>query len=272
MPTSWKELLARPGAGDHVAQIYQDPEFLIEAVSHFVISGLQQGEGVVLIMRQSHWRTLERRLQAEGADPAAAAQRGQLQQHDAEAMLARLMKNGMPDETAFREIVGGAIGQMRRPYPEVRAFGEMVDILWRRSQRVAAQHLEELWNDLVRARPFSLLCAYCMDPLADGTYGGPIEDVCKAHTHLIPARHYGRFDAAVSQASQEVLDRPLVNMLHMLAASHQPSTGMPLGQAILIWLKENMPRTADKILTRARARYAEMSNTLGDEIRATGKV
>jgi hypothetical protein len=28
---------------------------------------------------------------------------------------------------------------------------------------------------------------------------------------------------------------------------------MPLGQATLLWLKKNMPRTADKVLSRVRA-------------------
>jgi hypothetical protein len=32
---------------------------------------------------------------------------------------------------------------------------------------------------------------------------------------------------------------------------------MPPGQAILFWLKDNMPRTAEKVMSRARARWSE---------------
>jgi hypothetical protein len=30
---------------------------------------------------------------------------------------------------------------------------------------------------------------------------------------------------------------------------------MPLGEAVILWLNENMPRTAEKILARVRTRY-----------------
>lgn len=257
MSAGWHDVLQGPRPGDHIAQLYKDPAFLVEAVGHFVVSGLGRGEGVVLVMRQENWALLERRLQAAGADPAGARARGQLWQYEAGETLAALMKGGMPDAEAFRDVVGGAVTQARRNYPVVRAFGEMVDILWQRGHRVGAQHLEELWNDFIRSRGISLLCAYSMDPLHQDAYGGPIENVCKAHTHLIPAPHYREFDAAVSRASQEVLDRQLANMLHTLAATHGPKTGMPLGQATLMWLSENMPRTGERILNLVRARLSE---------------
>jgi hypothetical protein len=95
-----------------------------------------------------------------------------------------------------------------------------------------------------------------MDPLEAASYGGALESVCKCHSHLIPARDYARFNDAVSNASKSVLDQPLAQMLLKLAASHRPHTEMPLGQAALIWLKQNMPRTADKVLDEARARLA----------------
>jgi hypothetical protein len=254
---SWKEVLAQARPGDHVAQVYQDAGFLMEAVCHYVGSGLQQGEGVLLIMREANRNELERRLQAAGADPTEAIARGQLHFYEASEMLGRLMKGGMPDGELFRHLIGGALTQVRWKYPDVRAFGELVDILWQRGHRLAAQHLEELWNDFIRDRGFSMFCAYSMDPLSDFSYGGPLENVCKAHTHLIPARHYDKLDAAVKEASKQVLDRQLAGMLNTLASTHRSSTAMPLGQATLMWLKDNMPRTSDRILNLVRARYTE---------------
>src|SRR5688572_3362338 len=242
MTATWKDVLEHPRPGEHVAQVYQDAEFLLEAVCHYVASGLEKGEGVVLVMRQANWDSLQRRLEAAGADPAAAIVRGQLFRYDADA---------------FREVIGGAISKARRHYPEVRAFGEMVDILWRRGHRLGAQHLESLWNDHIRQRPFALFCAYYMDPLHESTYGGPIESVCKSHTHLIPARDYLRFDEAVSRASEEVLNGPLSTLLKSLAEKKRAATGMPPGQATIMWLMENMPRTADRILELVRARCSE---------------
>jgi hypothetical protein len=43
-------------------------------------------------------------------------------------------------------------------------------------------------------------------------------------------------------------------MLLSLSANHRPTTHMPLGQATLLWLKKNMPRTGDRVLSQVRAR------------------
>jgi hypothetical protein len=257
MKKSWQEVLGCLEAGDHVAQVYQDADFLLMAVAHFVVTGLQKGEAVVLIMREPHWEQLQARLESVQADPAGAMARGQLFHYDAQATLARIMKAGMPDRDRFREVIGDAVSAAWRKYPQVRAFGEMVDILWQSGHRVGAQHLEELWNDFIRSRGFSLFCAYAMDPLSDAAYGGPLENVCKTHTHLIPARHYDRLDAAVSEASEKVLDRRLAGMLDTLASASRPATGMPAGLATLMWLMVNMPRTADRILGLVRARCGD---------------
>jgi hypothetical protein len=74
------------------------------------------------------------------------------------------------------------------------------------------------------------------------------------HTHLIPARDYARFNEAVTEASRKVLDEPLSHMMISLASSRRPSTEMPLGQAVLLWLQKNMPRTAERVLSEVRAR------------------
>jgi len=134
----------------------------------------------------------------------------------------------------------------------VRAYGEMVDILWQRGDKQAAIRLEQLWNEIGRLQTFSLLCAYAMDPLRGDTYAD-LESICRCHTHLIPARDYAELNEAVFEASLKVLDPQLAQMLLRLAASHRPHTEMPLGQAALIWLNQNMPRTAERVLGEMRA-------------------
>jgi hypothetical protein len=131
----------------------------------------------------------------------------------------------------------------------------MVDLLWHDGRPETALQLERFWNDLARLQPFSLLCAYRMDNLDAAAYG-PLECVCRAHTHMIPARDYQRFNRAVTQASKQVLDQPLAQMLLSMSASHRPPTQMPLGQATLFWLRRNMPRTAEKVLLQVRAQLA----------------
>jgi hypothetical protein len=240
---NWTELLREPAGGDHIVQTYQDPAFLADAVAEYLGTGLGRGEAAIVIARPEHRARFLEKLGARPAD--------QLVLLDAEETLARFMVDGMPEWTAFREAVGGLIAQVRLHYPTVRAYGEMVDILWQQGQREAAIRLEEYWNELGRLQTFSLFCAYAMDPLDAKNYSG-LDSVCKVHTHFIPTRDGEKLTAAVSEASRNVLDAPLAKILLSLAERHRGSTEMPAGQATLLWLSQNMPRTADKILKEVK--------------------
>jgi hypothetical protein len=254
MTPDWQDLLAAPKGGDHIVQLYQDKEFLSEAVVKYVGTGLRRDEAAILIARPEHREAFGRRLRSLGFDTASAIERGQLRFLDAADTLAEFMRDGLPEWNRFREVVGGAIAELRLQYPAVRAYGEMVDILWQQGERDAAIRLEEFWNEIAKLQTFSLFCAYYMDNLDKGAYGGPLECVCQVHTHLIPARDYGGFNEAVDEASSEVLGRPLTNMLLSLSERHRPATQMPMGQATLLWLQKNMPRTAEKILDEVKQR------------------
>jgi hypothetical protein len=221
---NWNQVLREPAHGDHIVQTYQDPAFLAEAVAEYLGTGLARGEAAILIARPAHSEAFRQKLAGSG-DPS------QLIVLDAAQTLARFMVDGMPQWNAFREVIGGLIAQVRLQYPAVR--------------------LEEYWNELTRLQTFSLFCAYAMDALDPKAYAG-LESVCKAHTHFIAARDEGKLNQAVNEASRKVLDEPLANILLSLAANHQTATRMPSGQATLLWLSQNMPRTADKVLREVK--------------------
>ena len=238
-----KDMLTNPGKHDHFVQLYQDSAPLADAVAAYVAEGLRRGEAAVIIATPAHREALVSRL--------GAFSEQQLKVLDAEQTLATFMAHGMPQWNAFREVVGGLIAELRLRYPTVRAYGEMVDVLWQRGERKAAIRLEEYWNELGRLQTFSLFCAYRMDPLDHGLYGGPLEAVCGAHSHLIPGHEQQRIDAAVQEASSKLLDQPLAGILLSMAARHRAQ--MPVGQAALFWLKQNMPRTAEKVFQELRS-------------------
>ena len=254
MNGNWQEILKNPSRGDHIVQVYQDEAFLAEAVAEYIGTGLRAGEAAAIIATAAHRAAFGTALRAGGIDVDAAIERRQLLCLDADETLAKFMRSGAPDWTAFHEVVGGAVAEIRLQHPAVRLYGEMVDLLWQRGSRNEAIQLEEFWNELGKLQTFSLFCAYYMDNLDAGAYGGPLECVCKVHTHLIPARNYERFNDAVLEASKEVLDQPLAHMMLSLTAAQRPGTQMPVGQAALLWLQRNMPRTAEKVLAEVRAR------------------
>jgi MEDS: MEthanogen/methylotroph, DcmR Sensory domain len=253
---NWRELLQGPSGGDHFVQVYKDEAFLFEAVTEYVETGLRRGEGVVIIATPSHRAVFVQQLEDNGVAAEEALQHGQLLLLDADETLARFTTGGMPEWQSFRTLIGGVIAKLRLEYPTVRAYGEMVDLLWQRGEREAAIRLEEFWNDLAGLQTFSLLCAYYLDNLDQGAYSGPLDCICRVHSHLIAVRDYKRFNEAVVEASEAVLDQTLAQMLLSLSQRHRPRTAMPQGQATLLWLQHNMPRTAEKVLAQVRSRYS----------------
>ncbi len=243
----WPELVRHPAERDHLVHLYQDECLLVEAVAEFIGTGLSLGEAGLVIARPSRRNALECALRARRLYPNRA-----LRLMDARQALESVMHGGVPSWRGFEATCAAALGELRLQYPGVRAYGEMVDILWQEHHYGAALELEEYWNELSRLRPFALLCAYGIDPLDAAAYGGAFRRVCDAHTHLLPACDWAGFNAAVDDAARRVLSQPLAEMLFSLSATHRPRTEMPPGQVVLFWLKENMPRTADKVLQYVR--------------------
>ena len=174
----------------HVVQFYERDQSLLDAVTRFVGAGLGAGDGVVVIATKLHLDGLEKRLKALGMDIAGASEHGRYIPLDAVETLAQLMVDGAVDAARFAEIVGGAIARAAECHGHVRAFGEMVALLSIDGRREAALRLEELWNDLVRTLPFSLLCVYPMSAFGDAQDGTPLLRICGEHSHVIPAESY----------------------------------------------------------------------------------
>ncbi|HET6283647.1 MAG TPA: MEDS domain-containing protein [Polyangia bacterium] len=187
-----QNLFLVPEVHNHIVQFYNDDERLSKVVGDFLAAGLEAGEPVVVIATPDHRDAFQEQLRVRGFDVEGAAATGQLMMLDARATLATFMVGGQPDWDAFRRHVGGtlekvsAANQGRR----IRAYGEMVDLLWRDGQRSAAIHLEQLWNDLRRTHSFSLLCAYVMGNFYRDTDREQFELICRTHSHVVPAESY----------------------------------------------------------------------------------
>ena len=69
-----------------------------------------------------------------------------------------------------------------RPHCTVRAYGEMVDVLWKDGATAAAIRLEMLWNELAGRHSLSLLCGYAMGNFYKEA---AVEDICSHHTHVM---------------------------------------------------------------------------------------
>ena len=239
---------------DHSVQLYQEEEELAGSLARFAGSGLALGQGVVFIGTPGRWQALTESLRGAGVDTHAAVLRGQLRLFASKVVLSSCMSHGVPDRRAFNDALGGILGLMRMRYPALRVFGGLTDELWASGRRAAASSIERFWNAPDHTQSVSLLCACPLDSFDGRAYDGALQAVCSQHTQLLQAGDAKAFNDAVSSAIREVLEPQLVGMLHALSTQDRPATQMAPGQAVIFWLRQHMPRTAEKVLARVRAR------------------
>lgn len=180
---------------EHLVQFYSGDGEFMDALEGFVVGGFESGESIVLIVTPEHLSSIEQRLRERGLDVDGAKARDEFIALDAEQTLARFMVDGWPDDTSFRELVTELLGRARNSGRPVRAFGEMVAVLWANGFCGATVRLEYLWQNLCRSEHFSLFCAY---PKA-GFTGDPtvsLQNICAAHTRVLAEQ--GRSDAAAA--------------------------------------------------------------------------
>ena len=149
----------------------------------FVAAGIRQGDAIILIATPAHLEGLERRLEASGFDVGAAIVRDQNIALDAKRALSKFMVDGWPDEVLFEKFVAGVLARAKGNHRKVRAFGEMVALVWAEGQCGATVRLDHLWTWLVRQESFSLFCAYPKTGFTEDA-NDAIVQVCAAHSRL----------------------------------------------------------------------------------------
>ncbi|MGE0547162.1 MAG: MEDS domain-containing protein [Kofleriaceae bacterium] len=147
-----------------IVQFYEDEDILYDNVSRFLAAGLQEDEPAIVIATQGHCEALLTRLAQLDVDVERARSTGQLSVIDAREALVQFMVGDSPDWQKFSDYLAGVIHRSLdgRSARRVRAWGEMVDLLWRDGNRQGAVRVEEYWNDLATRYPASILCAYVM--------------------------------------------------------------------------------------------------------------
>ncbi len=222
----WEKLLERPHSGGHFVQLYEaDEAALTKNVGMYVWEGLRRGEGALLIASAEHLTLFSRQLDRLGSDTQSLRQSGQLVFFDAEATLARFMVAGLPDWRLFEGAVSAAMKQVKpmETYAGLRAYGEMVGILWKARQFAAAIRLEQMWNKLLERSAFSLYCAYAIDIFGKDLHLGGLDEILCTHTHLVPAEPNGDLETALDMALDDLLG-PKADVLRIqVKANYRPA-------------------------------------------------
>lgn len=182
------------GAREHVVQFYTSDAELAWKVADYLLDAIQSAGVAVVIATPAHRLAFTERLTRLGVDMAAARMSGAYIDFDAEDTLRGFMSGDSPDYARFDSAVGDVIRSATARGQQVRAYGEMVALLWDAGQVTAAIELEELWNGLGETEMFSLLCAYPASSVMAATQAAGLAEVCDVHASVLPssARVLGR--------------------------------------------------------------------------------
>jgi hypothetical protein len=171
--------------GHHVVQFYSHDEDLATSVAGYLLGALENGGAAVVIATAGHRRAFEARLADAGVDLSAAAAGGAYLAVDARETVRRFMTAEHPDSADFDRVIGGMIAGVCGSGRPVRAYGEMVALLWNDGLVNAAVQLEELWNELGRRYSFSLFCGYPAQDVARDGHVDAFAEVCRLHREVV---------------------------------------------------------------------------------------
>ena len=208
--------------GGHVVQFYGHEEELADRVAGYLLGALQHDGAAVVIATTVHRRAFEGRLTRAGVDLAAAARAGTYRFLDAADTVRALTTGGQLDRGAFDRVIGSLIadaGQGERP---VRAYGEMVALLWDAGLVNDAVQLEEMWDSLGLSHSFSLFCSY---PARSVTGDGHLEafaEICRLHGSVV-----GGWPAPANPSATRTPAHHAKSTTDALAHRAESTTGAP---------------------------------------------
>ena len=172
------------GTPFHAVQFYQDDDSLVTIVARFLAEGINQHQPAVIVATPEHRAGIEDALATIGLDVKRMKRLGDLVALDARETLDTVLADGMPHPRLFNHVVGTLFEEMARIHPNrtMRAYGEMVNLLWKDGLTAAAIRLETLWNEMAKSHDFKLLCGYSMGNFYKDAAVG---EITRHHSHLL---------------------------------------------------------------------------------------
>ncbi len=173
------------GEGEHVVQFYDDDADLIRAVGAYLIQTVSAGETAIVLATEAHRVAFEAELVGAGIDVGRAVQDGTFVSLDAAQTMSAFIDEGEIDPAAFQAVIGDLVRSAQRNGRSVRAYGEMVALLWEAGDVLGAIELEKLWNELGKELRFALWCAYHTQSMAGEEHADALHKVCHLHTAVV---------------------------------------------------------------------------------------
>jgi len=205
------------GAMPHTVRFYADDALLMLEVAGFLDAALAARGAAVVIATPDHRAGIRRQLNDPGA----------VRFLDAERTLARLLRDGWPDEARLREVMAPLLQQATAGGGPVHLFGEMAALLCAQGRYQAALCLEQLLDSLASAYRVAHFCAYSWRLFPDAAQAQVFEDICAVHGcacgSTVHGADYDLTGRSLEQARREAKAVAQVGMAPPVASAPAPA-------------------------------------------------
>jgi len=172
----------------HMVELFESTETLVDAVSAFLSDGLNHGDHVLVVMRLAQWNSVASKLTSRNVLLSDAIASGRLTVFDGTRTLARIMLHGAPCRGLFEEVVGRTVRQICASGIRVRVYADLVDVLAADGNFHGAHELEKMWSDLTTEEPVTVLCGYSAATFYSPDAVDTLRTICRSHTDIRSSR------------------------------------------------------------------------------------
>jgi len=259
LTASWERILDVSNSCAHFLE-FDRPAQRRTGISagRFLCGALKEGGVAVAIATPRSTTGILAQLARMGRDPVTVMQSGELVLLDSAETLSRFFHDGAVDAEQFDRTVGAAVrlAHERANGAPLRAFGDMVGLLWQRGDRQAAVDLERLWNSLQKSLGFALFCTYPIDVFGEEFGAEELKGVFATHTHVFPSASSADLGRVLDRAMDEMLGPQARDVRsRMSTRAGDVLAPMPKAEQTILWLRTHLPDVAAAILNRARELY-----------------
>ena len=170
----------------HGVEFYSDDAGFVAGFTRFIEAALESGNTVIVVVTDSHRKSLLQRLRERDVDIVAAVEQGRYVCVDVAETLSTFMVNDRPDRPRFLKVVGSLVDAAakasRGDCPRVAACGECAPALWEQGKADAAVEVEHLWDEIAKSCDVDILCGYVLSSFQREQESHIYEKICAEHS------------------------------------------------------------------------------------------
>jgi DNA-binding NarL/FixJ family response regulator len=172
----------------HEVQFYFDDASLLVGFTRFIKAALLAGNAVIVVVTESHRKSLLQRLQKHGVKLATAIEQGRYLSLDVAETLSTFMVNDLPDPVRFQKVAGNLVAAAAKAAkgqpPRIAACGECAPTLWAQGMAEAAVQVEHLWDEIAKTCDIDILCGYVLESIQREEESHVYHRICAEHSSV----------------------------------------------------------------------------------------